>query len=205
MPSRMSRRAVLKAMGISPVILSLSASEGRSAEREQANTVVAQYASQITTRDVDEVVKKGKKHYKKHHSNKDWSGNGKNKYTNLATSLPAFYLAGIDHVRVQKGLNTLVRAADFMSKAYNYGTTTSGESVAKNLDGFSGNHGGIDIETEICAYRCGIKAAEIELADDSSAKVVTMDSFETAWVSISLEVQKLRARMKNQQLSGGGC
>ena len=205
MSKRMSRRAVLRALGISPVLLSLASVEGRAEEQQKTTMMVDDRWSESLTNDLDEVVRKGRQFYKDHHK-KDWNGDEATKYRNLARNLYWFYEEGIDFVGRGKGTR-LAPPEHFLLTACDFPGTTTARSVAKNLHRFAGDHGRLDVETEICAWRCGQIAAEKELASDENATTVRAETYALAWTEVRDEVLRLRSKLPkgDERLLGGGC
>ena len=208
MPKRMSRRAVLRAIGISPVILSLAGVEGRAEAKQQTTKVVDEFWTPALDQDLDKVVEKGKGFYKGHHGH-DWNRDEEKKYRNIAKNLYAFYVAGIEFVRKKKGKQVLGPPPGFLVTACDYDGTTTGTSVAMNLGHFHDSQEGLDVETEICAWRCGKAAAEKELQEHPEATVVTADSYAFAWRGVQADVHYLRSQLAKRDPSarsfGGGC
>jgi hypothetical protein len=208
MSRRMSRRAVLRAIGISPVILSVTNVSGRAEAEEKTEEIVQQYSSMISTQDWADVVERGRRAYKNHHG-REWTPNEARKYRKLAEGLFAFYVAGIEYTGGQQN-KTLVPPDDFLGTAFEYDGTNTGPKLAHNLAGFTGNHGKLDIETEICAWRCGKIAAERQLEADANSRVVTLESYASAWKDVKADVDKFRAQLQGKQgiallKGGGGC
>jgi hypothetical protein len=206
----MSRRAVLRALGISPVILSLASVETRAEAKQQTTDLVNALWTPSLTSDLDTVVGKGKAFYKTMHQDNDWSPEDETKYRNLARNLFSFYVAGIEFESTRQGKSTLVPPVGFMVSAWKHGVSDTGEKLVVNLPGFTGDHGPLDVETEICAWRCGKAAAEAEIANGKNMKFVSLESYVIAWNAVKADVDALR-----QQLSksggvhtmnfGGGC
>ena len=205
MSKRMSRRAVLRAIGISPAILSLASVEVRAEEQQRTTRIVDERWSESLTNDLDEVVKKGKKFYKDHHK-KDWNGDEETKYRTIARNLNWFYEEGIDFLAKTEG-KRFAPPEHFLLTACDYPGTTTGTSVAKNLHRFTGDHGRLDVETEICAWRCGKAAAEKELAKDPNATTVSAESYALAWTDVFNGVKLLRSKLPRGDMRsfGGGC
>lgn len=210
MSKRMSRRAVLKAIGIAPAILSAGSLAARAEAQEQTDNVVETFWTPALTADLDEVVAKGAAAYRTHHGG-EWTPNERDRYRLVAKNLYAFYEAGIRYVSERQAGGKLAAPPRFLVTAWDYGKTDSGVKVMVNLPHFTGAHGPRDIETEICAWRCGKLAAEKELAVDPSATIVEPQRYEAAWLEIQADVKTLRKLLAKSNPGirlvggGGGC
>jgi hypothetical protein len=209
MTKHMSRRAVLKAIGISPVILSAARATAEGEEAlVRARAIAAASSPTIASGDLDDVMSRAAAEYKKQNNGKDWDGPTRDKYERIVRSLWGFFELGIGHVGQREKLE-LKPAEGLMKEAYDYGKTTTGVSLVTNLGNFNGDHGTTDMETEICAWRCGKAAAEAQLETDPASKEIRADAYEKGWLAVKGNVDKLMAEFlsKNPGLlfSGGGC
>lgn len=210
MSKRMSRRAVLKTIGIAPAILSAASLEARADAQEQAANVVDEFWTPKLLSDLDTVVEKGAPVFRTHHG-RNWTPNERTRYRIVGRNLYAFYQAGIKHVSDTQANGRLTVPPRFLVNAWHYKEADSGPKVAMNLLHFTGDHGPVDIETEICAWRCGQRAAEKALEDDQNATEVTLDDYEAAWREIRGDVFALRVKLTGSNPAvpmlrgGGGC
>lgn len=211
MSRMMSRRAVLRAIGVSPVVLAASGVSGSEAQAQSA-TLLATYWDPSLDPDLDRVVAKGREEYKRLNGGADWDVPTEERtYRSLGKTLYTHYMAGIDFRRLQHHPNKkLAPPPGFLwDAAFDCSPTNSGTKVVENLRSFVMDDGSKTDEVRICAWRCGWLAADTEIKTNPASPVVACDSYKYAWESVRDGIYTLMAKLKAQgkvhMLSSGGA
>ena len=198
MASRMSRRAVLKAIGVMPV--AAAAGSAVASQQEQLATIADAAWNQRYDADLRKVLLKARAFFEDAAKcpaceGKQWEQGPRNQetyaayYERIVRYLWGYFTSSIGRVSVDTGKRFTLED-ELMVKAFDNPGHATGQNILLKLASWDNDRANAILlrETAVCAWRCGLFAAQAALLDQpqSNSVEIKLQHYREAWRAVQI-------------------